>query len=478
MSLVQQILKVHPHACLFIDATWKDLVQSFHAALTARNRDTSILAIQEIFHRQCIVTLSARTAFDLWLRVNQFPKGSEIIMTAINIPDMVKVIREHGLIPVPVDIDMDTLAPQPKDVSKLINDKTVAVLVAQIYGRQFPIEPIAEVLKERKIPLIEDLAECYAGPEFTGSQCATLSLFSFGPIKFNTAFGGGIVVVRDQYMYQQMLDLHNSYNIRESSEMTQKLAKYAVVMFLLNVPIVTGLVIRMCAILGIDHKAYVVSLLRGFPANFFEKLRHRPDPVLLKILENRLKQYDEKDFELQAKNGEALIQSIQAAETRLMSSKNSSAAATSSSLSQQIFSQFPGLSCPVRNHWLFPLLVQDPNATMAELNKLGIDAYRGATQLNLVDRPEEYKGKMESPPNAKKIMEHTIYLPIHKRVPAPLINVLADDVARIVRKVNKKPVFTPPAAETSSPAPNNSTVKKVQSALKNAKRAIKIASSM
>jgi hypothetical protein len=35
------------------------------------------------------------------------------VMTAINIPDMIKVIREHGLVPVPVDIDPHTLVRAP-----------------------------------------------------------------------------------------------------------------------------------------------------------------------------------------------------------------------------------------------------------------------------------------------------------------------------------------------------------------------------
>ena len=109
-----------------------------------------------------MVTIAVRTAFDCWLRVKQFPKGSEIstasppiflcadnltgifipgyrfpliykqitVMTAINIPDMVKVIREHGLVPVPVDIDPHTLAPTAAAVEALVSPRTVALLVS------------------------------------------------------------------------------------------------------------------------------------------------------------------------------------------------------------------------------------------------------------------------------------------------------------------------------------------------------------
>lgn len=36
-------------------------------------------------------------------------------MTSINIPDMVKIIRNHGLVPVPVDISDKTLGPSMED---------------------------------------------------------------------------------------------------------------------------------------------------------------------------------------------------------------------------------------------------------------------------------------------------------------------------------------------------------------------------
>ena len=53
--------------------------------------------------------MCVRTLFDLYLTVKNFPKGSEVIMTAINIPDMVNIVLLHGLKPVPVDVDIGTL---------------------------------------------------------------------------------------------------------------------------------------------------------------------------------------------------------------------------------------------------------------------------------------------------------------------------------------------------------------------------------
>ena len=197
MSLAAQVYGLHPYACLFIDTTWKDMLRAYADVALAHDTTAAQERIQKAFHPDALVCISARTAFDCWLKVQSFPRGSELILTAINIPDMTKVLREHGIVPVPVDVCVHTLAPAPGAVEALITPKTIGIMVAQIYGRQFPLQPFAEVARRHKLPLIEDLAEGYAGPQFTGSSEAHLSLFSFGPIKYNTAMGGGIGVVRD-----------------------------------------------------------------------------------------------------------------------------------------------------------------------------------------------------------------------------------------------------------------------------------------
>lgn len=57
--------------------------------------------------------LSVRTAFDLYLKTLKLPRGSLVICSALTIPDMVTIFEEHGLVPVPVDLDPETLAPEP-----------------------------------------------------------------------------------------------------------------------------------------------------------------------------------------------------------------------------------------------------------------------------------------------------------------------------------------------------------------------------
>ena len=59
-------------------------------------------------HGKCYRGLSVRTILIPAYHKN-FEKGSEVIMTGITIPDMVKIVESHGLKIVPIDVDMETL---------------------------------------------------------------------------------------------------------------------------------------------------------------------------------------------------------------------------------------------------------------------------------------------------------------------------------------------------------------------------------
>ena len=76
--LTSYLTGVHPYACLFIDTTWRDMLLAYKDVLVARDRERLHQQIQQQFHPHALVTIAVRTAFDLWLRVKKFPKGSEI----------------------------------------------------------------------------------------------------------------------------------------------------------------------------------------------------------------------------------------------------------------------------------------------------------------------------------------------------------------------------------------------------------------
>ena len=57
-----------------------------------------------------LACLTVRSAFDLYLRAQRWEAGSEIVFSALTVPDMPRIARHHGLCPVPLDIDPATAA--------------------------------------------------------------------------------------------------------------------------------------------------------------------------------------------------------------------------------------------------------------------------------------------------------------------------------------------------------------------------------
>jgi len=99
---------IFPHACLHIDASVADHGAALGAVVCTTADQPVEARVEAMFSREheVIVALSVRTALDLYLRAQRFAgRGlTEVVMSAVNIPDMTVVLEEHNLVPVPVDI--------------------------------------------------------------------------------------------------------------------------------------------------------------------------------------------------------------------------------------------------------------------------------------------------------------------------------------------------------------------------------------
>jgi len=111
---------------------------------------------------------------------------------------MTRIAEEHGLVCVPVDLDLDTLQPSLCQIEAATSEKTVAMIFAYLHGVTYDLDPYAEFLKSRNIDIIEDCAQSFKSLDtFRGSPLATLTMFSFGMIKHSTAFYGAVSIVRE-----------------------------------------------------------------------------------------------------------------------------------------------------------------------------------------------------------------------------------------------------------------------------------------
>ncbi len=88
-----------------LDLSYRDLVAALAFCLRPgwkRHRLESVLEQLWSDKNDAVVTLSVRAGVDTWLTAINLPRGSEIIASGINIPDMARILEHHGLKLVPV----------------------------------------------------------------------------------------------------------------------------------------------------------------------------------------------------------------------------------------------------------------------------------------------------------------------------------------------------------------------------------------
>ena len=146
------------------------------------------------------------------------------------------------------------MGPRIDLLEQLVTCRTVAILAAHLFGRWFDMDPVIAVAQKHNLKVIEDCAEGFCGFDRLGDPRSDIVLFSFGPIKFFTALGGGVAKVRDRSVLEKMALLHESYPVQSSEIYLQKLLKCAVIFLLLDVPMVIKPAMLLADRLNIDHK--------------------------------------------------------------------------------------------------------------------------------------------------------------------------------------------------------------------------------
>ncbi|MFK7827489.1 MAG: DegT/DnrJ/EryC1/StrS family aminotransferase [Oligoflexales bacterium] len=183
------VLKLRP--VIEIDLRWRDFVSALFCIIRPKHTE------QPWPQPGSQTCFSVRSGFNQLLSTLELPHGSEVILGPITIPDMVSIISANGLTPKFVDLDPKTYGPCANMIEASLNENVKAILVTQLFGRHFSLEPIAQKIKDQDIFLIEDCAQAFDG-NYKGSSFANACIFSFGPIKKHTALGGGKVFVREE----------------------------------------------------------------------------------------------------------------------------------------------------------------------------------------------------------------------------------------------------------------------------------------
>jgi len=390
-----------------IDIRWSDLLTAFWWSLwptspeaAARDAESSLFDGDE-----AIATLSVRSGLDLLLQCLDWPRGSEILISAVTIPDIPKIIASHGLIPVPVPVDVATMFPTRDQIEARISPRTRAILIAHLFGAIHDVDPLAELADQHQLLLLEDCAQAFEGTACTGHPNSDVVMFSFGPIKTATALGGGILLVRDSALRHRIRHKMSSWPLQSRLEFFRRVLRFGLLK-LVSGRLVFGSVMRLLRLFRQDPDAVLNGTVRGFPGHdLINRLRRRPASALLKLVARRLRNFDTSQYTRRARSGAEMFQAIE------QPSRDSAATGTGWMV--------PGGNAKKHSWWVFPLTVPDEtkkNELLQVLRTEGFDA-SGSSQLVVLE--SDNASECLTTQCRSSVLSRTIFPPLYPEMSEP-----------------------------------------------------------
>ncbi|MEV7618208.1 DegT/DnrJ/EryC1/StrS family aminotransferase [Streptomyces sp. NPDC089799] len=126
-------------------------------------------------------------------------EGDEVVLPSLSFLAAANAVLTCGARPVFCDVDPRTLNPTPEHVEQALTARTKAVIVLHYGGYPGDIAAIAELCRERGVPLVEDAA-CSVASRVDGKAVGTygdLAMWSFDAMKVLVTGDGGMIYVKD-----------------------------------------------------------------------------------------------------------------------------------------------------------------------------------------------------------------------------------------------------------------------------------------
>ena len=371
--------------CKRPDFTWADWLHAVGRCLWPPQREAAAAGVEDLWcpGGKAIACLTVRSAFDLYLRARKWEAGDEIIFTALTVPDMPQIARQHGLRVVPLDIDPLTAAWDEEALDRRIGPRTRAVVLTHLFGARLEVEAAIAVARRRGVVVVEDCAQAYSGPDHTGHPESDLTLFSFGPIKIATAFGGALARVRQPDVGAAMRAMQEQEAVQPTREYARRVLVYGFLKAVSN-PSVFGAFVSLMELLGLHRERWIHRVTRNVPRQgLMEHIRRRPCAALLSVLKRRLEE-GTGPFVRRIGPGGVLFRA----------------------LGREV--DLPTRDAGAHAYWIVPVLIGNPDGLKACLRRHGFDT--------MSERLSVVTGGVAESPGARRLSE-ALYLPFDPGMP-------------------------------------------------------------
>ncbi len=357
--------------------------------------------------RDSIACFSVRSGFDLLLQSLNLKSGDEVVFSALNVRAMIKVVNNLGLVPIPVDVDLDTMQPRLERLQAALTPKSKVFVAAHLFGTRLDLEPTFALAKSCGLITVEDCAQAFNGRAYQGSSLADVVMFSFGPIKTATALGGALFKVRDQDLLQKMRDIQSSYPVQPDRKQRKRAVKF-IGLKLVTTPSVLGAIYRYYRARGKDYEDSLAEKVRDVaPLKTVENMRLRPSGLMLWLMNRRLYGFKEESIAERTEKGRSLTQQI-----------------------RQLV-RLPGQAGSHHDYWVYPILTGNPKDLIKHLRENGFDAADLPRSQHIAppaDRPEL------EPERAASLMRDIVIVPCYEAMPDRELNRLANAIQSFARR--------------------------------------------
>lgn len=129
------------------------------------------------------------------------PRGGEVITPACTFSAVVNPLLFSGLIPVLIDVELDTYNIDISKIESAITDKTVALMIPHLVGNLNDMEKLHTIAKKYDLKLIEDSCDTIGAlidgkPTSEHADATTTSFYASHII--TASGGGGMVMFKDK----------------------------------------------------------------------------------------------------------------------------------------------------------------------------------------------------------------------------------------------------------------------------------------
>ena len=407
-------MKSIPRAIYYLSP--KTAINSFYELI---NKELEYTKVEEFEHEfgkfigcpNIATTSHARVALYAILKSLKIEEGGEVIMSGINLPDMINMIQLNNLVPRLFDYEEKSFNFSIQDLKLKINSKTKVLFITVLAGMSSNLNEIIQIAKEYDLMIIIDQTQSM-GMFLNGRSLASLvdySIYSLCDLKDIHTHRGGVVAAISEESCSSVKVIINKISTKPNRKYFYKFIfedlissillrrnffHYGISPFLHILHFFNKANVLEDLTKGKGIRFWKINLGRGLWGGDGDLIRHEvPSDLLYKYTG------------LQARLGLKQLKKVHRIQrVRINFAKN-------------VLSQLGDYNFVVNKSnehlfWKFPIWTDEPKKIQKRFQLMGIDC--APTNLPSISTIEAFKNIIkDKTPNTDKLVKNILYIPVH-----------------------------------------------------------------